>query len=111
MKRMTNKVKWKPNSWVSRYQFNNPDRMGPLTKSFMKYVRSAEKYGMKATKRGFYKIIGRKYTPGNNCTFFASIKDAGIVELHKEWNGSYTESWYTKGLNWNNYLNGNLERV
>ena len=77
----------------------------------MKYVRSAEKYGMKATKRGFYKIIGRKYTPGNNSTFFASIKDAGIVELHKEWNGSYTESWYTKGLNWNNYLNGNLERV
>ena len=104
------KVKWKSNSWVSRYQFNNPDRIGPLTKKFMKYVRSAEKYSMKATKRGFYNVIDRKLTPGNNCTFFASIKDAGIVELHTEWNGSYRESWYTRGHNWNNYLLGNLER-
>ena len=101
------KVKWKPNCWLSRYQFNNPDEIGPLTKKFMKYIRSAEKYDMKATKKGFYNIIGRKYKPGNNSTFFASIKDAGIVELNTEWNGSYRESWYTKGSNWNHYLNGN----
>ena len=43
-------------------------------------------------------------------TFFASIKDAGIVDLHQEWNGSYTESWYRKGDNWFAYLEGKLER-
>ena len=105
-----NKIKWKPTSWVSNYVFSNPNKMGPLTRSFMKYVRSADKYGMKATKKGFYRILNRKLTPSNNCTFFASIKDAGIVELHKEWNGSYTESWYTRGPNWSNYLQGRLER-
>ena len=105
-----NKVLWKSNNRISSYQFSNPYKMGPLTKKFMKYIRSAEVYGMKATKKGFYKVINRKLVPGNNCTFFAAIKDAGIVELHTEWNGSYRESWYTKGSNWNHYLDGNLER-
>jgi len=108
-----NKAKWKckANNHVSRYQFSNPHKMGPLTRKFMKYVRSAEKYGIKATKRGFYNILNRKLTPGNNTTFFAAIKDAGIVELNTEWTGSYRESWYTKGSNWDNYLNNGLERI
>ena len=101
---------WKPMNKLSNYSFSDPKRMGHLTKDFMKYIRSAEKYGLKVTKRGFYKVLGRKLHPGNNCTFFASIKDAGIVELHKEWNGSYTESWYTKGPNWDTYLDGFLKR-
>jgi hypothetical protein len=101
---------WKPTSWLSNYKFENPDKMGPLTKKFMKYVKSANEYGMKATKKGFYKLLNRKLVPGNNCTFFASIKDAGIVELHQGWNGSYTESWYTKGKNWDTYLDGYLRR-
>ena len=54
--------------------------------------------------------MGKKLVKGNMCTFFASIKDAGIVDLHQEWNGSYTDSWYTIGPNWNHYLNGNLKR-
>jgi len=104
------KETWKPKSFISNYSFSDPDRMGSLTKNFMKYIRSANKYSMKATKKGFYKVLGRKLHPGNNCTFFASIKDAGIVELHQKWNGSYRESWYTKGPNWNTYLDGNLSR-
>ena len=105
-----NKVKWKPNSYVSRYEFSNPKRMGPLTRDFMKFVKSCEKYGKKATKKAFYKIINKELLPGNNSRFFAAIKDAGIVTLNKEWNGSYTESWYTIGPNWFHYLDGNLER-
>jgi hypothetical protein len=103
-------VKWKPMNWVSTYAFSNPKKMGPLTKQFIKYVKSADEYSMKATKRGFYKIIGKELHPGNNSNFFASIKDAGIVKLNKEWNGSYNEYWYTKGSNWNAFLNGNLKR-
>ena len=97
------KVIWKCNSSQSSYQFSNPKRMGYFTKAFMKYVNSAEKYGMKATKRGFYKIMGKKLVKGNMCTFFASITQAGIVILNQEWNGSYTDSWYSIGPNWNNY--------
>ena len=107
---MNNKIIWKSNSAQSSYQFNNPNRMGYFTKGFMKYVKSAEKYELKATKQGFYKIMGKELVKGNMCTFFASIKDAGIVDLHKKWNGSYTEAWYTKGSNWNAYLEGKLER-
>ncbi len=103
-------VTWKPTCWVSGYGFSNPKNMGPLTKSFMKYVRSCEAYKQKATKRGFYKLMNREHRPGHNSTFFAAIKDAGIVTLNKKWNGSYNETWYIKGPNWNNYLNGNLRR-
>ena len=94
------------NSFAGGYTFSDIKRAGPLTKSFMKFIRSCDKYGRKATKRGFYKIIKREWAPGNNCTFFSAIKQAGIVELHQKWNGSYKESWYSKGLNWNSYVNG-----
>ena len=104
-------VTWKPTSWFSGYRFNNPKKMGPLTKSFMKYVKSCETYKQKATKRGFYRLIKKEQLPGNNCSFFAAIKDSGIVCINRKWNGSYTETWYTKGPNWDNYLNGNLRRI
>jgi len=107
---VTEKILWKSNNFQSSYTFSNPDRMGYWTKAFMKYIRSADEYGMKATKRGFYKIMGKKLTKGNMCTFFASITQADIVTATKEWNGSFTECIYTKGSNWNNYLNGNLKR-
>ena len=105
-----NKVIWKGNSFQSSYTFSNPNRMGYFTKAFMKYVKSADKYGMKATKKGFYKIMDKKLTSGHMCTFFASIAQAGIVFIEKKWNGSYTECVYTIGPNWYHYLNGNLKR-
>ena len=104
------KVLWKGNSFQSSYTFSNPSRMGYWTKAFMKYVKSADTYGIKATKKGFYKIMDKKLTKGNMNTFFASITQAGIVILNQEWNGSYTESWYRKGDNWFDYLEGKLER-
>ena len=97
-------------SLPGNYTFSNPKNMGHLTKSFMKFVQSCELYERPATKRAFYNIMKWKIAPGNNSTFFAAIKDAGIVNLNKEWNGSYTESWYTMGPNWFHYLDGNLER-
>jgi hypothetical protein len=84
--------------------------LGARGRWFMKYIRSADEYGMKATKRGFYKIMDKELIKGNMCTFFASITQAGIVTATKEWNGSFTECIYTKGPNWDNYLNGHLER-
>ena len=30
---------------------------------------------------------------------------------HKKWNGKFTECTYTRGRNWNTYLEGRLKRV
>ena len=43
--------------------------------------------------------------------FFAAIKDANIVEAEKKWNGKFTECIYTRGYNWNVYLQGRLRRI
>ena len=79
-----NKVLWKGNNISSSYTFSNPNRMGYWTKAFMKYVKSADKYNIKATKKGFYKMMGKKLVKGNMCTFFASITQAGIVILNQD---------------------------
>ena len=88
------------------YTFSDINRAGPLTKDFMKFIRSCEKYKRKATKRGFYKIIKREWAPGNNSTFFSAIRQSGIVMMLREWNGKYTECTYIKGPNWNSYIKG-----
>ena len=95
------------------YKFENPAKEGWWIKNFMKYIRSCEKYGKIATKRHFLKLVlgTQEYGRGHMNTFFAAAKDAGIVELHKEWNGKFTESTYTRGYNWNVYLQGRLKRV
>ena len=106
-----NKVMWKCNNFQCTYKFENPNKEGWWIKNFMKYIRSCEKYGMKATKRHFLKLIlNEGYSRGHMNTFFAAAKDAGIVAAHKEWNGNYTECTYTRGHNWNVYLEGRLER-
>ena len=107
-----NKVEWKCTSFQCTYKFENPDKGGEWIKNFMKYIKSCEKYSMKATKRHFLKLILNKgYGRGHMNTFFAAVKDAGIVHLHQVWNGKFTESTYTRGDNWNAYLEGRLRRV
>ena len=106
-----NKVTWKCNSFQCTYKFENPDKGGEWIKNFMKYIRSCEKYGMKATKRHFLKLILNKgYGKGYMNTFFAAVKDAGIVTATKEWNGKFTECIYSRGPNWDVYLEGRLKR-
>ena len=104
------KVEWTGNRQCT-YKFENPNKEGWWIKNFMKYIRSCEKYGKVATKRHFMKLTKKPLTHGHMNTFFAAIKDANIVELHKEWNGKYTECTYTRGYNWNVYLEGRLKRV
>ena len=103
-------VYWTNGTTNNMYSFNNFNRRGPLTANFMKFVESCEEYGKPATKRAFYKIIKRELLPGNNNTFFHALKEAGIVTATKSWNGSFTDCVYTKGPNWEHYLNGNLKR-
>ena len=106
-----NKVTWKCNSFQCTYKFENPDKGGVWIKNFMKYIRSCEKYDMKSTKRHFLKLILNKgYSRGHMNTFFAAVKDAGIVTAKKHWNGKFTECKYSRGLNWSAYLEGRLKR-
>ena len=87
----------------------------------MKYIRSCEEYSRVATKKHFLKLVGLKHRNRRNMnrvhgkgymnTFFAAVKNAGIVHLHQVWNGSFTESTYRRGPNWNAYLEGRLKRV
>jgi hypothetical protein len=106
-----NDVIWKCNNFQCTYKFENPNKGGWWINNFMKYIRSCEAYNKVATKRSFMKLIGKDNLPkGYMNTFFAAVKDSGIVELNKEWNGSFTECIYTRGPNWNHYLNGNLKR-
>ena len=106
-----NKVEWKCNNFQCSYKFENPNKEGWWIKNFMKYIRSCEEYGKVATKRSFMKLIGKSHLDsGYMNTFFCAVKDAGIVTAHKEWNGSFTECVYTKGTNWDTYLEGKLER-
>ena len=115
----TNKVTWKCNSFQCTYKFENPDKGGWWIKNFMKYVQSCEVYGKPATKRTFLRLV-KKPNPirfgekpnhkGYMNTFFAAVKDAGIVTAKKHWNGKFTECKYSRGPNWSTYLEGRLKR-
>ena len=106
-----NKVEWSGSTQCT-YKFENPNKEGWWIKNFMKYIRSCDKYCMVATKRHFLKVVGKSSQPsGYMNTFFAAVKDAGIVRVQKEWNGKFTECIYCRGPNWNAYLEGRLKRV
>ena len=103
---------WVCNNFQCSYTFSNPDKGGWWIKNFMKYIKSCEKYGMKAKKRHFMKVINKSDKPsGYMNTFFAAVKDAGIVTATKEWNGIFTECTYTRGPNWDAYLKEGLWKV
>ena len=106
-----NKKEWTGNHQCT-YKFENPNKEGWWIKNFMKYIRSCEKYGKVATKRYFLKLVLKDgHGKGYMNTFFAAAKDDGIVDVDKKWNGKFTECTYTKGLNWNVYLEGILKRA
>jgi len=90
--------------------FSDINKAGTWTKMFIKYIKSAEHYDMKATRRGFFKIMKKEYSSGNNSTFFSAIIQSDIIKLNSKWNGRYTEAWYTRGVNWDSYINGTFNK-
>jgi len=104
------KVIWYGGNSTSNYTFSNPKRSRHLTRNFLTYINMNSLLGKPSTKRGFYKWIGKPLSKGNCCTFFRSIVESGIVSKNSEWNGKFTETTYSIGINYTHYLNGNLER-
>ena len=99
----------------SSYTFSNPKNMGKTTKSFLDYVMSCQLEGVKPTKRKYLESVGRSQSRGGDIngylsTFFRSIVESGIVSKNSEWNGNFTETTYSIGINYIHYLNGNLDR-
>ena len=104
------KIVWLGGNITSNYTFENPKKGRHLTKNFLTYINMNSLLGKPSTKRGFYKWIGKELSNGNCSTFFRSIVESGIVSKHSEWNGNFTETTYSIGINYHHYLNGNLKR-
>ena len=104
------KVIWWCGNTTSNYTFSNPKKSRHLTRNFLTYINMNSLLGKPSTKRGFYKWIGKELSNGNCSTFFRSIVESGIVSKTSKWNGKFTETTYSIGINYTHYLNGNLER-
>ena len=104
------KVIWLCGNMTSQYTFSNPKKSRHLTRNFLTYINMNSLLGKPSTKRGFYKWIGKPLSRGNCSTFFRSIVESGIVSKKSEWNGKFTETTYSIGINYIHYLNGNLDR-
>ena len=104
------KVTWYCGNITSGYSFSNPKRSRHLTRNFLTYINMNSLLGKPSTKRGFYKWINKPLSKGNCCTFFRSIVESGIVSKNSEWNGKFTETTYSIGINYTHYLNSNLQR-
>jgi hypothetical protein len=96
---------WRSKNIQSTYSFS---RRSNLADSFTNYIKKT-KPGF-ATRNGFLESIGKPTSPGMLSTFFASIKDAGIVILKR---GKKKEEnfYYTLGPNYKAYLEGKLRRL
>lgn len=118
LKAITNKVFWSSNNVMSTYKFN---RRGPLTNSMIKYL---DGLGDKLGSKKDFLIKSGKVKEGKNgdltspsgeylniggyfSTFFASLKDAGIIKYVREGR----RFMITKGDNYEAFKEGNLRRV
>ena len=104
------KIVWYCGNITSNYNFENPKKGRHLTKGFLTYINLCQLKDIKPTKRGFYGWINKPLGRGNCSTFFRSIVESGIVSKHSKWNGRYTETYYSIGVNYHHYLKGNLRR-
>ena len=118
LKAITDKVFWSSNNVMSTYKFN---RRGPLTNSMIKYL---DGLGDKLGSKKDFLIKSGKVKKGDNgeftspsgeylniggyfSTFFASLKDAGIIKYVREGR----RFMITKGDNYEAFKEGNLRRV
>ena len=92
---------WEPNA-RSNYGFKDPTKSS-LAKAFIDYIKKQNESGKKATKKDFLTSINRSTKQGSLSSFFASIKDAGIVKLNKD-------HTYELGPKYDYYIKGELRK-
>ena len=94
---------WSANRWANTMTFRYPPKEGSLTKRFVDFVKK----NPGKTRKEFYDSIGREYRPGHNSSFFAAIKDSGIVDLTRKGR----QFVYTIGPNHQAWTEGRLKLI
>jgi hypothetical protein len=92
-------VFWEPENRASTYTFAYPPKPKGVTKVFLDFVFN----NPGKTRKDFYTSINRPYSPGNNSMFFASVTQAGLVEL--------VDSKYYIGENYGKWTQGKLKKA
>lgn len=94
---------WKPSRYNTSISFKYPPKKGSLTQMFVDFVKN----NPGKTRKEFYDYIGREYRPGNNSEFFATINNAGIVQMER----SGRQFVYTLGPNYEAWTEGRLGKI
>lgn len=94
---------WSPIRRATTMVFKYPPKEGSLTQRFLDFIKN----NPGKTKKEFYDSIGKKYRPGHNSTYFAAIKDAGIVTLTRKGR----QFVYTIGPNHQAWTEGKLRLI
>jgi len=94
---------WSANRWANTMTFRYPPKEGSLTQRFVDFVKK----NPGKTRKEFYDSIGREYRPGHNSSFFAAIKDSGIVDLTRQGR----QFVYTIGPNHQAWTEGRLRLI
>lgn len=94
---------WDPSNRSSTYSFSKPERGSKLTKKFIDYVKEQNNKDKPATRKDFLMKNYGHAKPGFLSSFFSSIKNAGIVNMDRNFN-------YSIGPNYEKYLQGKLRR-
>ena len=95
---------WRPGSWVSTYAFKYPPKAGSLTQRFVDYIK---KNPGKTSNEFYVEALGYPRPKGHNNSFFAAIKDAGIVEMNRRGR----QFVYVLGPNYEDWKEGKLLKV
>jgi hypothetical protein len=99
---LKDKAIWRPNNILSTYTFGR-NTSDSLANKFTDYIKSQNKENKPATRRDFLEKMGYKFDRGFLSTFFASIKNAGIVTMDRK-------NEYYLGPNYEKYKEGKIER-
>jgi len=99
---LKDKAIWRPNNILSTYTFGR-NTSDSLANKFTDYIKSQNKENKPATRRDFLEKMGYKSDRGFLSTFFASIKNAGIVTMDRK-------NEYYLGPNYEKYKEGKIER-
>ena len=94
---------WQPSRYNTSISFKYPPKKGSLTQMFVDFVKN----NPGKTRKEFYDYIGREYRPGNNSEFFATINNAGIVQMER----SGRQFVYRLGPNYEAWTEGRLGKI